>query len=368
MPTQVAILGGGLAGLYAAHLLHTAGVPFQLFESRNRLGGRILTADASGRPSQDGFDLGPSWTWPAMQPAIAAVIEELGISTFPQNSDGDVIFERMSREAPQRYRGLPQPAQSMRLAGGTAALITALARTLPAESLHLESQVTHLALRENTVTLTIRKPDGTSQSLTSSQIIAAMPPRLLQAAISFVPLIDESDAQLWRRTPTWMAPHAKFFALYEQPFWRRAGLSGTAQSMVGPLAEVHDATTASGAAALFGFLGVGADHRQSLGKAALAQACIDQLTRLFGPQARSPHATLFKDWSIDPHTATVDDTIATGHLQPFRGPWVTGPWQTHLFLGGSETSPTEPGYLAGAIDAAQRAVAEILHRLRSTPK
>ena len=41
--TQVAIIGGGLAGLPAAHLLHRAGVSFQLFEARDRLGGRILT-------------------------------------------------------------------------------------------------------------------------------------------------------------------------------------------------------------------------------------------------------------------------------------------------------------------------------------
>lgn len=30
------------------------------------------------------------------------------------------------------------------------------------------------------------------------------------------------------------------FAIYDRPFWREAGLSGTAQSMVGPLAEIHD--------------------------------------------------------------------------------------------------------------------------------
>ncbi|MBV1701975.1 MAG: NAD(P)-binding protein [Hyphomicrobiales bacterium] len=78
--TQVAIVGGGLAGVYAAHLLHRSGIDFVLFEARDRLGGRILTVDATGRPAEDGFDLGPSWFWPDLQPAIGRLIGELGVN------------------------------------------------------------------------------------------------------------------------------------------------------------------------------------------------------------------------------------------------------------------------------------------------
>jgi monoamine oxidase len=76
--TQVAIVGGGLSGLDAARLMWEAGAAFQLFKARDRLGGRILTVDAAGAPSDDGF-------------------------------------ERMSREPPQRYAGSAQEPQSMRL-------------------------------------------------------------------------------------------------------------------------------------------------------------------------------------------------------------------------------------------------------------
>ena len=106
--TQVAIVGAGLAGLHAARLLRAANVDFVLLEARNRFGGRILTVDETGRPAADGFDLGPSWYWPRMQPAIAELIAELRLPAFGQHSDGDVIFERMSREGPQRYAGLAQ--------------------------------------------------------------------------------------------------------------------------------------------------------------------------------------------------------------------------------------------------------------------
>jgi monoamine oxidase len=363
METQVAIVGGGLAGLYAARLLHAVKLEFVLIEARDRLGGRILTVDKTGHPAEDGFDLGPSWYWPRMQPALAGLVAELGLSSFGQNSDGDVIFERMSREAPQRVRPVAQDPQAARLAGGTGALVRALARDLPRERLLLSTQVTAMALRGDGVELAIRRADGADETLVAGQVIAAVPPRLLEATVSFTPPQEASTALRWRGTPTWMAPHAKFFALYDRPFWCDAGLSGTAQSMVGPMAEMHDATTASGGAALFGFLGVGAEQRATLGEEALTRACLDQLARIFGADARSPRATLFKDWAADPWTATAADRGAGGHPAADSAPWVAGPWKERLALAGSETSPSEPGYLTGAVVAAGRAVAETREKL-----
>jgi monoamine oxidase len=353
---RIAIVGAGLAGLYAARLLNAAGVDFVLIEARDRLGGRIFTANEAGLPSEDGFDLGPSWYWPHMQSAIGALVEELGLRAFCQNSDGDVIFERMSRETPQRYRSLAQVQQSMRLEGGSAAMVRALARELPAERIRLNTRVTAMALVEDGVDLTLSRVDGTFETLRAGRVIAALPPRLLEATVAFSPEQDPATVQRWRDTPTWMAPHAKFFAVYERPFWREAGLSGTAQSMVGPMVEMHDATTASGAAALFGFLGVAAEQRAALGEEALTRACLNQFARIFGDEARQPRATLFKDWAADPLTATSADRAASGHIAPGDVTWISGAWQKRLTLAGSETSPTDPGYLAGALIAAERAV------------
>jgi monoamine oxidase len=226
--------------------------------------------------------------------------------------------------------------------------------------------VTALALTDDGVTLTIARANGEPQQLMADQVIAAIPPRVLAETVRFTPALDAVIDQRWRHTPTWMAPHAKFVALYDRPFWRDAGLSGMVQSMVGPMPEIHDATTASGQAALFGFVGVGAAQRATLGEPALTTACIAQLARLFGPQAEDPAATLLKDWAADPLTATSADQIATGHPVPEVTPWVQGVWQQRLSLAGSETSPREPGYLAGAVIAARRAVDTLLTR-PSTP-
>ena len=361
--TQVAIIGGGLAGLDAARLLHQAGVDFILFEARDRLGGRILTVDAGGTPSGDGFDLGPSWFWPQVQPEIRALIADLRLGAFPQASQGDVVFERMSREPPQRYSGSGMDQGSMRLVGGTAALLSALRRDLPEDRVWLSSPVRDVTLTDDGVSLTIARDTGQPLTRTARKVIAALPPRLLEASVRFFPTQASETAWLWRETPTWMAPTAKFTALYDEPFWRTAGLSGTAQSLVGPLAEIHDASTASGQAALFGFLGVGAEQRAAHGLEALTEACLAQLVRIFGAQARTPRATLFKDWTADPLTATDRDLVAAGHPTPQTGPWVVGPWAERLALAGSETSPSEPGYLAGAVVAAEQAVAVVVRGL-----
>ena len=43
---RVGIIGGGLAGLYAAWALEQAGVDCVLLEARERCGGRLLTTSA----------------------------------------------------------------------------------------------------------------------------------------------------------------------------------------------------------------------------------------------------------------------------------------------------------------------------------
>ena len=361
--TTIAVIGGGLAGLYTARRLAAASIDFQLFEARDRLGGRILSADGAGNPAADGFDLGPSWFWPRMQPQLAALVSELGLASFEQHSEGDVLFERMSREAVQRLRSIRQEPESMRLAGGTGALVAALAAGLQPERVHLQRRLTMVTLGPSSLELTLRGPEHTLERVRADQLILAMPPRLIAATVSFTPALAAPTLERWEATATWMAPHAKFVAVYERPFWRERGLSGTAQSMVGPLVEIHDATTHSHSAALFGFLGVGPEQRAAAGERELKQACITQLARLFGDEAAKPRATLLKDWTADPLTSTPADRMGAGHPVATQTPWVTSPWAARLSLGGSEASSTEPGYLAGAIEAAERAVADTERRL-----
>jgi monoamine oxidase len=88
LKTQVAIVGAGLSGLYAASLLEQANINYLLLEGRAFVGGRIQQAGNTG------VDLGATWIWPAVQPEIVRVLSGLGVALIPQNETGDLIYER----------------------------------------------------------------------------------------------------------------------------------------------------------------------------------------------------------------------------------------------------------------------------------
>jgi len=81
------------------------------------------------------------------------------------------------------------------------------------------------------------------------------------------------------------------------------------------------------------------------------------MVRLFGAQADKPKAEYIKDWSQDVFTATAADASGAGQhaVAPASKP-TAGVWQGSLTGCGSEWSAQFPGYVAGAIDAANRAV------------
>lgn len=163
-----------------------------------------------------------------------------------------------------------------------------------------------------------------------------------------------------------MAPHAKYVAMYDAPFWRDQGLSGSARSALGPMAEIHDVSMPGGHAALFGFVGVPARVRRTVTEAELRAHCRAQLGRLFGERAATPVADALKDWAQDALTATATDQDSGGqHGEAPPRCADHGPWQGCLTGIGSEWSQPFPGYLAGAVDAAALGVQACLAAARS---
>ncbi|WP_407670890.1 NAD(P)-binding protein [Paraburkholderia franconis] len=112
---HIAIIGGGLSGLYAAFLLERHGLrDYVLLEARDTFGGRIESVPANG-PMVAGtgsvtedphrFDLGPAWFWPALQPQLDRLVRDLGLERFEQHEAGDMMVERSPHERPARIRG-----------------------------------------------------------------------------------------------------------------------------------------------------------------------------------------------------------------------------------------------------------------------
>ena len=373
----IVIVGGGLSGLYAAFLLEQRGIDYILLEARDRVGGRIAIAKSSvdqnassqsvdNEKSNDGFDLGPSWFWPDYQPQLSRLIETLNLPRFAQFEEGDMMVERAANELPSRTQSYQSSPPSMRLVGGMTALTDALYARLDAKRIVTRQIVRRLTKTDHYIKI---ESECSSEHMTNGQIttyraqhvLLALPPRLAVSNIIFEPALPLDVANEWQETATWMAPHAKYVAVYDSPFWRNQGLSGSARSAVGPLTEIHDASLLEGDGALFGFFGVPAHVRQSVSETELKAHCRAQLVRLFGVQAETPTAEYLKDWAQDPLTAIPADASGTDQhaVAPTAKP-KTGIWQDGITGSASEWSEAFPGYIAGAIDAANRAVQTLL--------
>lgn len=363
---RTVIVGAGLSGLYAAYLLERQGIQdYILLEARDVLGGRIASVNAPSHSSieqtpinpMDRFDLGPTWFWPDFQTGLHRLILQLGLEYFEQFDDGDMMLERAPNAPPARMRGYVNSPSSIRLKGGMAALIEALSRTLAPKRIVTDQTVRSIRATPAHVEVDSTDFAGNLITWSAERVLLAMPPRLVEHNITFEPALPPELSRQWRETATWMAPHAKYIAIYDTPFWREQGLSGAARSARGPLGEIHDASMPGGSAALFGFFGVPAYARKAVPEEVLREHCRAQLVRLFGPQAATPRAEFIKDWAQDPLTATAADLSHAGHSTsaPQAAP-SSGVWQGRLTGIASEWSPQFPGYVAGAIEATALAV------------
>jgi len=334
MHTSVAIIGGGLSGLSLARLLHRADIAFELFEARDRLGGRVFT--------QSGYDMGPSWFWPG-QPRMAALVAELGLTVFEQFATGALSYETETG-AVMRDMGFASMQGSLRLNGGKTGLIDGIAAQLPKERLHLAHPATRIEPGR------VIFEQGMCDA---DHIVLATPPRVA-AGLTFDPELPGPAQKAFQDVPTWMGGHAKFVAIYDSPFWRKDGLSGDAMSRHGPLGEIHDASPSDGSqGALFGFLGVPAPRRAGQ-DAAIVEAAVAQLARIFGPKAATPITTHYQDWAYDPFTASVLDHAPLNHHPTYGMPHALNTlWDGHLHMCSTEVAPEMGGYLEGALAAAE---------------
>ncbi|WWC61556.1 uncharacterized protein I303_104140 [Kwoniella dejecticola CBS 10117] len=320
-------------------------------------------------PLLDTFDLGAAWIWPSMQPELARLTVDLGISTFDQYETGDVMVESSALEAPRRIQQHMSGDNGwVRIVNGMGSLVSACSSQLDKSKIKLNEVVKEISYigrdksfgSSDLILISTENRNGQRRIHRAKTVILALPPRLVADSIKFDPPLPETTMHEYKATPTWMANAAKYLAVYEKPFWREQGLSGDVFSRVGPMAEIHDATSHDGSAALVGFL---ATKRQPgvPNQPELMNACREQLGRIFGKDALKTEGEVIKDWSTEVFTATPDDRVQSrGHAtsSPPISP-VDGVWAGQLVGVSSEWSPVHPGFIAGAVDAANRGYQEI---------
>jgi monoamine oxidase len=188
--------------------------------------------------------------------------------------------------------------------------------------------------------------------------IVAVPPALA-GRIDYDPPMPGPRDQLTQRMP--MGSVIKTMAIYDEPFWRQDGLSGSGTSLPGPAQVIFDNTPPNGSpGVLLGFLE--ADEARALGRMSEGdrrEAVIAEHTRLFGTKAAKPSGYVEKDWSSEPYSrGCYAGVLGPGAWTTF-GTWLRDPVD-RIHWAGTETATRWMGYFDGAVQSGKRAAAEVM--------
>jgi monoamine oxidase len=192
----------------------------------------------------------------------------------------------------------------------------------------------------------------------AKRAIVAVPPTLA-GRIDYSPDMPADRDQLTQRVP--QGNLTKVAAVYDRPFWRDAGLTGTAVSTDGFVNATFDDTPAGGSpGVVFGF--VGGDKSRAfnaLSDSDRKAAVLAQFTQFFGSQASNPIGYLESNWASEPWSRGCPVGIPGPGVLTAVGPALRRP-VGKIHWAGTETSTYWNGYMDGAVRSGERAAAEVL--------
>ncbi|SHF65257.1 monoamine oxidase [Streptoalloteichus hindustanus] len=195
-----------------------------------------------------------------------------------------------------------------------------------------------------------------AQVVRAQHVVIAVPPPLA-ARIAFEPPLPTVCEEIFQRMP--MGRVVKMFAVYDQPFWRADGRSGTALLPDGPASVVADVSPPDGP----GHLCVLACGQDASALAALnpdtrRARVLGALERLFGPRARRPRRWVEKVWADDPWALGGYSAVPVPGALTALGDSARAPVDG-VHWAGTEFASCWQGYFEGALESGERAAREI---------
>lgn len=202
-------------------------------------------------------------------------------------------------------------------------------------------------------------------SVRARRAVLTVPPGLL-TRIGFDPVLPADRHAMLQRLPH--GGVVKVNVVYDEPFWRRAGLSGQAFSEGRTVSMAFDNSPPSGRpGVLVGFVeGRRALEFGALDPAARRDAVIADLVAYFGSTAGRYQEFLEHDWTADEWSRGCYGAFGVPGVLTRFGRLLRAPLGA-LHWAGAETAVRWVGYLDGAVESGQRAAAEVDAALHNAP-
>ncbi|HEY1238708.1 MAG TPA: flavin monoamine oxidase family protein [Solirubrobacterales bacterium] len=245
-------------------------------------------------------------------------------------------------------------AQQDRFDGGTQLVALRVAKRLK-KRVHLKQAVRRIVQEKHGVTVFTKR-----LRVRAKHVIVAIPPTLA-GRIDYRPDLPPERDQLTQRLP--QGNLTKVACVYNTPFWRDAGLNGTAISTDGYISATFDDTPPGGSpGVVFAFVG-GDKSRQfnALTPAQRKAAIVTQFTQFFGSGAANPIDYIESYWAGERWSRGCPVGVAGPGVYTGYGPALRRP-VGRIHWAGTETSTYWNGYMDGAVRSGTRAAAEILGR------
>lgn len=314
---DVIVVGAGIAGLAAAHMLHSNGYKVVVLEARDRIGGRIWTENNQGTI----VDLGSSWI-------------------HSMDYGNPVGFLAHTYELSQKDQAT--------LSAGFHQIFSNLVEGL---DIRLNQIAYHIQYNQQGVV--IGTYDGKFEA---KQAVITLPLGVLKSGkVSFRPALPDRKQQAINRLGTGVLN--KFYLQFPYVFWEKnAGVINLSNSAPGGFNEYLNLYKFTKQPVLLGFFSASAGaHLEKWSDQQIIDQAMNSLRTKYGADLPQPIGSKITRWASDPyahgaytfHTAdsTSDDMAALAEAVDSR-----------LFFAGEATNPddyasTHGAYLSGVREA-----------------
>ncbi|MFL5779941.1 MAG: flavin monoamine oxidase family protein [Thermoleophilaceae bacterium] len=191
----------------------------------------------------------------------------------------------------------------------------------------------------------------------AKQVVIAMSPTMVRR-IDFSPGLPEQRRGLNEAMRN--GTLTKVSIVYDRPFWRDDGLSGTALSANGPVGVFfEDSPEDASKGIVIGFVGGDKNRKyRTLRRAERRARVVAELETIFGPRAAKVERIVESDWRGERWSRGCPIALGTPHALTRFGPALRRP-VGRVHWAGTETADYWAGYMDGAVRSGERVAREI---------